>query len=64
MSDYTRVEVEFDERRYTALQREAKRLGLDISAVVYRATAAWLTEMADEGSLSFGPVADDEAATA
>jgi 16S rRNA C967 or C1407 C5-methylase (RsmB/RsmF family) len=65
MSETTQVQVEFDERRYAALVREAERLGIDVSKVVYRATAAWLTEMADESARSpFGEVLADETAGA
>jgi hypothetical protein len=51
MSDTTPVTVEFDPRRYAALSREAERLGIDVSKVVYRATAAWLTDMQDDSQM-------------
>jgi hypothetical protein len=51
MDEAARVEVEFDDRRYAALEREAQRLGLDVPMVVYRATAAWLCEMSEHGHL-------------
>ena len=47
VSDTNRIEVEFDERRYLALQNEAQRLGVDIPQIVTRATSAWICEMAD-----------------
>lgn len=43
------IEIEFDERRFNALEREAARLKCDVSQVVYRACAAWISEMNDEG---------------
>jgi len=46
-----RVETEFDELRYEALEREAARLGLSVSQVVDRATATWLQESADNLAL-------------
>jgi len=51
MNETTQVAVEFDERHYAALAREAQRLGIDVSKVVYRATAAWLTEMDDDSQM-------------
>jgi hypothetical protein len=51
MDKPARVEVEFDDRLYTALEREADRLGLDVPRVVFRATAAWLCEMSEHGHL-------------
>ncbi len=41
----TRVEIEFDDRHYAALQSEAERLGVDVAEVVIRATSAWILEM-------------------
>ena len=61
MADTNRVEVEFDDRKYAALQAEADRLGLDISGIVERACSAWLTEMADDGSLSLPNATEDAA---
>lgn len=61
MEEKGRVEVEFDDRRYSALQHEADRLGCDISTVVYKATAAWLCEMADHGVLDFTDTARETA---
>jgi hypothetical protein len=58
MGEAARVEVEFDDRRYTALEREAQRLGLDVPKVVYRATAAWLCEMSEHGHLDMAATED------
>ena len=58
MGDAERVEVEFDDRRYAALEREAQRLGLDVPNVVYRATAAWLCEMSEHGHLDMTSAED------
>jgi len=46
-----KVEVEFDEHRYAALEKEAARLGLSIAQVIDRATAAWLQESDDNVSI-------------
>jgi 16S rRNA C967 or C1407 C5-methylase (RsmB/RsmF family) len=62
VSETTQVAVEFDERRYAALVKEAERLGCDVPKVVYRATAAWLTEMQDQfGAPEDEAVAEDAA---
>jgi hypothetical protein len=45
MTQGTRIEIEFDDRHYSALQSEAERLGVDVSQVVVRATSAWILEM-------------------
>jgi hypothetical protein len=62
MDKPARVEVEFDDRLYAALEREADRLGLDVSRVVFRATAAWLSEMSEHGHLDM--TVDEEVAGA
>ena len=51
MSETNRIEVEFDERRYLALQDEADRLGLDVAQIITRATSAWICEMAENSAL-------------
>lgn len=51
MPETRTVQVEFDERRFSALEREAARLKCDVSQVVYRACAAWISEMHDEGQI-------------
>lgn len=51
MSETNRIAVEFDERRYLALQSEAERLGLDVEQVITRATSAWICEMAENSAL-------------
>jgi pheromone shutdown protein TraB len=64
MSETTKVAVEFDERRYAALVREAQRLGIDVSKLVQRATAAWLTDMEDDSQMPSGVSLGEEAAGA
>ncbi len=41
------IEVEFDDARYAALEKEAARLGLSVTQVVARATTVWLQESDD-----------------
>ncbi len=47
MSESNIVTIEFDDRRYEALADEAERLGITISEVVERASAAWLNDIAE-----------------
>jgi len=45
--DLNYVRVGFEDHLFAALQSEAERLGLTADQVVYRATAAWICEMAE-----------------
>lgn len=47
MADTHVVEIEFDDRRFEALQTEASRLGLEIPQLVMRAASAWLTDVTE-----------------
>jgi hypothetical protein len=47
MNDTHRIEIEFDDRRFEALQSEASRLGLDLPQLVMRATSAWLCDVTE-----------------
>jgi hypothetical protein len=51
MSETHRIEIVFDDARWTAVEDEAARLGLDIPQLVTRATCAWLSESADTAAL-------------
>ena len=51
MAQGTRIEIEFDDRHFSALQTEADRLGVDVAQVVVRATSAWIQEMEDNETL-------------
>ncbi len=51
MSETHRIEIVFDTARWIAVEDEAARLGLDVPALVTRATCAWLSESADTAAL-------------
>jgi len=52
MSDTCSIEIVLDSECYSAVEREATRLGLEVPQLVQRATCAWLAEAADAASLS------------
>jgi len=47
MSETHRVEIEVEERCFTALQGEAERLGVDVQQIVQRAMSAWLSDICE-----------------
>jgi hypothetical protein len=42
-----RIEIQFDDRCFEALEDEAKRLGLEIEELVTRAASAWLCDITE-----------------
>jgi hypothetical protein len=56
VSDTVRVEVVFDTRCHSELEREAERLGITVSDIVRRAACAWITDVDNDGASATGAV--------